>query len=131
MAPVLSRSLATASLASLPSSSPFTLRNPSKALSLRSAFVPQNGLRKGFSCGGLKWKLESKNRGISIRCDAAVAEKEATDTPGEKFEYQAEVRPFLCFDTFLVFWIITQLGFEFYLLSVWFWNSSTTALQLQ
>ncbi|PQQ01728.1 heat shock protein 90-5 chloroplastic [Prunus yedoensis var. nudiflora] len=91
MAPVLSRSLATASLASLPSSSPFTLRNPSKALSLRSAFVPQNGLRKGFSCGGLKWKLESKNRGISIRCDAAVAEKEATDTPGEKFEYQAEV----------------------------------------
>ena len=28
-----------------------------------------------------------------MRCDAAVAEKEeATDAPGEKFEYQAEVR---------------------------------------
>ncbi|XP_068325991.1 heat shock protein 90-5, chloroplastic [Pyrus communis] len=92
MAPVLSRSMATASLASLPSSSPFALRNPSRALSLRSAFVPQNGLRKGFSCGGLKWKVESRNRRVSVRCDAAVADKEeATDAPGERFEYQAEV----------------------------------------
>ncbi|PQQ17068.1 heat shock protein 90-5 chloroplastic [Prunus yedoensis var. nudiflora] len=49
------------------------------------------GSGRASLAGGLKWKLESKNRGISIRCDAAVAEKEATDTPGEKFEYQAEV----------------------------------------
>ncbi|CAN6727548.1 unnamed protein product [Malus baccata var. baccata] len=59
---------------------------------LRSAFLPQNGLRKAFSCIGLKWKVESRNRRVSFRCDAAVAEKEeATDAPGEKFEYQAEV----------------------------------------
>ncbi|KAM2781535.1 hypothetical protein COP1_011278 [Malus domestica] len=59
---------------------------------LRSVFLPQNGLRKAFSCIGLKWKVESRNRRVSFRCDAAVAEKEeATDAPGEKFEYQAEV----------------------------------------
>ncbi|KAK9934898.1 hypothetical protein M0R45_022027 [Rubus argutus] len=91
MAPVLSRSLSTASLASLPSSSPFTLRNPNRALSLRTAFVPQSGLRKGFACGGLKWRLETQNRQVTVRCDAAVAEKEVADTPGEEFEYQAEV----------------------------------------
>ncbi|KAM5567518.1 heat shock protein 90-5, chloroplastic [Rosa sericea] len=88
MAPVLSRSLSTASLASLPS---LTLRNPNKALNLRSAFVPQNGLRKGFACGGLKWRLETQNRQVTVRCDAAVAEKEVADTPGEEFQYQAEV----------------------------------------
>ncbi|XP_040374294.1 heat shock protein 90-5, chloroplastic isoform X3 [Rosa chinensis] len=88
MAPVLSRSLSTASLASLPS---LTLRNPNKVLNLRSAFVPQNGLRKGFACGGLKWRLETQNRQVTVRCDAAVAEKEVANTPGEEFQYQAEV----------------------------------------
>ncbi|KAJ6902900.1 heat shock family protein [Populus alba x Populus x berolinensis] len=90
MAPVLSRSLATyASLISLPSS----IRHPNnKVLNLRSVFLPQNnGLKKEFSCSGLKWKLEKRNDRISVRCEAAVAEKEATDTSGEKFEYQAEV----------------------------------------
>lgn len=91
MAPVLSRGLSTASLASLPSSSPFTLRNPNRVLNLRAAFVPQSGLRKGFACGGLKWRLETQNRQVTVRCDAAVAEREAADTPGEEFEYQAEV----------------------------------------
>ncbi|KAL6190211.1 hypothetical protein ACLB2K_036609 [Fragaria x ananassa] len=88
MAPVLSRSLSTASLASLPS---FSLRNHNKAFTLRTAFVPQNGLRKGFTCGGLKWRLETNNRQVTVRCDAAVAEKEVADTPSEEFEYQAEV----------------------------------------
>ncbi|XP_050372150.1 heat shock protein 90-5, chloroplastic [Argentina anserina] len=88
MAPVLSRSLSTASLASLPS---FSLRNPNKALNLRSTFLPQNGFRKGFTCGGLKWRVETNNRQVTVRCDAAVAEKEVADAPGEEFEYQAEV----------------------------------------
>lgn len=91
MAPVLSRSIATASLASLPSSSPFLARNSSRVLHLRSAFVPLNVPRKSFSCAGLKWKLGRKNGRVDVRCDAAVAEKEASESSGEKFEYQAEV----------------------------------------
>ncbi|XP_075659871.1 heat shock protein 90-5, chloroplastic [Castanea sativa] len=97
MAPVLSRSLATASLASLPSSSSFLLRNSNKnrVLNLTTAFVPQNDLRKRFpsSSSGLKWKYERRNHRFELRCEAAaVAEKEAADdTSGEKFEYQAEV----------------------------------------
>ncbi|KAJ6899502.1 heat shock protein 90-5 [Populus alba x Populus x berolinensis] len=90
MAPVLSRSLATsASLISLSSS----IRHPNnKVFNLRSVFLPQNnGLRKGFSCSGLKWKPEKRSDQVSVRCKAAVAEKESTDTSGEKFEYQAEV----------------------------------------
>ncbi|KAB5544703.1 hypothetical protein DKX38_012815 [Salix brachista] len=90
MAPVLSRSLATsASLISLPSS----ITHPNnKVLNLKSVFLPRNnGLRNEFSCSGLKCKLEKRNNRISVRCEAAVAEKEATDTSGEKFEYQAEV----------------------------------------
>ena len=95
MAPVLSRSLVTASLASFPSSSPFSSRNRQRLSRLGTAFVPQNGLRRGFCNGGVKWKLEKRNNKIGVRCDAAVAEKESTDAPGEKFEYQAEVG-FLC-----------------------------------
>ncbi|GLT34558.1 hypothetical protein SLA2020_090670 [Shorea laevis] len=91
MAPVLSRSLATASLAAIPSSTPFSLENPKKLFNLRSAFLPLNGPRKGFSCSGLRWKLEKRNDRIVVRCEAAVADKEAEETSGEKFEYQAEV----------------------------------------
>ncbi|GMN42083.1 hypothetical protein TIFTF001_011295 [Ficus carica] len=91
MAPVLSRSLATASLTSVP----FTARrapNSSGFFNLRSAFVPPNGLRRnGLSCSGLTWKLERRNHRIAVRCEATVAEKEAADASGEKFEYQAEV----------------------------------------
>ena len=102
MAPVLSRSLATASLASLPSASSFLLRNSNsnRVLNLTTAFVPQNGLRKRFSSSsGLKWKYERRNHRFALRCEAAaVAEKEAADdTSGEKFEYQAEVRIFSIF----------------------------------
>ncbi|KAK9008531.1 hypothetical protein V6N11_075420 [Hibiscus sabdariffa] len=86
MAPVLSRSLATPSLAPLP------LTNSNKAFNLRSSFLPPNGLSKAFSCTGLRWKLEKRNNRIAVRCEAsAVAEKEAEETSGEKFEYQAEV----------------------------------------
>ncbi|XVF85729.1 hypothetical protein PTKIN_Ptkin17bG0140700 [Pterospermum kingtungense] len=87
MAPVLSRSFATPSLASLP------LTNPNKAFNFRSAFLPRNGLHnKAFSCSGLRWKLEKRNNRVAVRCEAsAVAEKEAEETSGEKFEYQAEV----------------------------------------
>ncbi|XP_030484972.2 heat shock protein 90-5, chloroplastic [Cannabis sativa] len=92
MAPVLSRSLATASLASFPSSSPFTVRSPNGVFNLRSAFLPQNGLRrKGLPSSALKWKLERRDNRVSVRCEASVAEKEEIDTDGEKFEYQAEV----------------------------------------
>ncbi|KAI4357948.1 hypothetical protein L6164_001861 [Bauhinia variegata] len=92
MAPVLSRSLATASLA-LPSSSPFIARNTQRTSIFRSTLVPQNSFRKEFSCAGLNWKLQKRNNRIAVRCEAAVAEKEASDrdAPGEKFEYQAEV----------------------------------------
>lgn len=90
MAPVLSRSLASASLASLPPSS-FTLKHSKKALNLRSTFIPYNRLRHGLSGGGLKWQIETKQNRTFVRCDTAVADKEAADASGEKFEYQAEV----------------------------------------
>lgn len=109
MAPVLSRSLSTASLASLPS---FSLRNHNKAFTLRTAFVPQNGLRKGFTCGGLKWRLETNNRQVTVRCDAAVAEKEVADAPGEEFEYQAEVGFYLFVLKFGSFWALIELGYK-------------------
>ncbi|XVE85676.1 hypothetical protein DITRI_Ditri17bG0109900 [Diplodiscus trichospermus] len=86
MAPVLSGSFATPSLASLP------LTSPNRAFNFRSAFLPRNGLNKVFSCTGLRWKLEKRSNRIVVRCEAsAVAEKEADESSGEKFEYQAEV----------------------------------------
>lgn len=90
MAPVLSRSLVSSPIASLPS---FSVKNGSnKVLNLRSAFLPQRGFKNGFSCSGLKWKLERRDSGVVVRCEAAVAEKEAADTSdGETHEYQAEV----------------------------------------
>ena len=89
MAPVLSRTMATASLASLPPSSPFA-----RASLLRSAFLPpQIGRdRKCFSpAAGLRWTQRRQGRrdGLAVRCEAAVAEKD--EATGEKFEYQAEV----------------------------------------
>ncbi|CAL1395257.1 unnamed protein product [Linum trigynum] len=89
MAPVLNRTLSPAPLLSIPSSTSISLNNP---FNLRSSFLPRaNGLRKGVSCSGLKWKLGNRNNRISVRCDAAVAEKDASEASGEKFEYQAEV----------------------------------------
>ncbi|XP_061345870.1 heat shock protein 90-5, chloroplastic isoform X2 [Gastrolobium bilobum] len=88
MAPVLSRSMATASVA------PFTLTKPQRASTLRSAFLPpQHGLIKCFSSAtaGLKWKQHERRSRLAVRCEAAVAEKEEGEATGEKFEYQAEV----------------------------------------
>ncbi|KAL9668270.1 hypothetical protein QQ045_002649 [Rhodiola kirilowii] len=93
MAPVLSRSLASASLASL--QQPLSLKNGSGAGGLcafRSSFLPANGLRSRVRCGGLKWRVERKRSGVVVRCEAtAVAEKEEAEATGEKYEYQAEV----------------------------------------
>lgn len=91
MAPVLSRSLASASLAYLPPSSPFALNTAQKRVSYlrRSTFLPRNDFRNGLSVKSLRRREVSKKLGV--RCDAAVAEKEASETDGEKFEYQAEV----------------------------------------
>ncbi|KAF5745335.1 hypothetical protein HS088_TW07G00919 [Tripterygium wilfordii] len=91
MAPVLSRSVTAASLVSLPSSTPFSLKHANRAFNLRSAHLPQSNLRKGFCSSGLKWKFDKRNDRFTVRCDTAVAEKEAADASGEKFEYQAEV----------------------------------------
>lgn len=113
MAPVLSRSLLTASLTSLPLSTPFSFKNPRGSLNLRSVFLPPNGLKKGLSCSGLNWKLEKGNNRIAVRCEAAVAEKEETESSGEKFEYQAEVGLF----SFHEFWVFQPFGFR---LSLWF-----------
>ncbi|KAF7133233.1 hypothetical protein RHSIM_Rhsim09G0120100 [Rhododendron simsii] len=94
MAPALSRSLASASVASLPSFSSTNAVNRVFA-SRRSAFIPQNGLRNSFSKSGLKWKVERRETGLAVRCEAAggaaVAEKEVPEASGERHEYQAEV----------------------------------------
>ncbi|KAF5727792.1 hypothetical protein HS088_TW22G01489 [Tripterygium wilfordii] len=91
MAPALSRSLTAASMVSLPSSTPFSLKHSNRAFNLRSAFLPQSSLRNGLCPGGLKWKFDKRNDRFTVRSDTAVAQKEAADTSGEKFEYQAEV----------------------------------------
>ncbi|CAM8881397.1 unnamed protein product [Rhodiola kirilowii] len=89
MAPVLSRSLASAPL------QPLMLKKGGGGgllCALKSSFLKTNGLRSSLSCGGLKWKVERKRSGVVVRCEAAaVVEKEETEATGEKFEYQAEV----------------------------------------
>ena len=93
MAPVLSRRLTSASVVSLPSySSSFSLKNTNIGFSLkRNAFGGQNGMRNSLSRSGLKWKIERRERGAVVQCEANVAEKEAPETSGERHEYQAEV----------------------------------------
>lgn len=89
MAPVLSRTIATTSIASLPSS-PFA--PPRSSPTLKTAFLPpQPGGRKSFpSAAALKCRHRgSRTNRLAVRCDAAVAERE--EATGEKFEYQAEV----------------------------------------
>ncbi|CAK9142486.1 unnamed protein product [Ilex paraguariensis] len=86
-------SLTSASVASLPYSPSFSAKNSNtqKVLSLRSVFLPKNGLRNSFSRSGLKWKLENRESRLVVRCEAVVAEKEAPEEAGETHEYQAEV----------------------------------------
>ncbi|KAL3824011.1 hypothetical protein ACJIZ3_020040 [Penstemon smallii] len=94
MAPVLSRSLTSASVVAIPYTSSFSLKNSDKSNRgfLRSAFLPRNGLKNRFSRSGLEWKLEREHSRVVVRCEAsAVAEKEAPDSAEETHEYQAEV----------------------------------------
>ncbi|KAF5178526.1 Chaperone protein htpg [Thalictrum thalictroides] len=92
MAPVLSRSLTSASIANLPSL--FSLKtNRNGVVKFRNSFTTQNVFRNGLSSSGLKWKLEKREHQLAVRCEAAVAEPEvAPEVPqGDKYEYQAEV----------------------------------------
>ncbi|KAM0936473.1 putative Heat shock protein Hsp90 family [Dioscorea sansibarensis] len=86
MAHALGTCMAASTLPSLHLSSSPLASSGARALSLRASFSP--GLvassKRGLSQKGLRLR-----RGI--RCDAAVAEKDAEETSGEKFEYQAEV----------------------------------------
>ncbi|KAG8366500.1 hypothetical protein BUALT_Bualt17G0086500 [Buddleja alternifolia] len=94
MAPVLSRSLASASMAAIPNTASFSLRGSGRSNKglLRSTFLPRNGLKNGFLRSGLEWKMERRQSKVVVRCEAAtVAEKEATESGGETYEYQAEV----------------------------------------
>ncbi|PIN12831.1 Molecular chaperone (HSP90 family) [Handroanthus impetiginosus] len=94
MAPVLSRSLAPAAAAAVPYAASFSIKSGGKSNRglLRSAFLPRNGLRNSFSRSVLEWKLERRQSGVVVRCEAAsVAEKEAPESAGETLEYQAEV----------------------------------------
>ncbi|KAG6426175.1 hypothetical protein SASPL_110393 [Salvia splendens] len=94
MAPVLSRSLASAAMAVTPNMSSFSIKSAGKSNRgfLRSAFLPNCGLKNTFLRSGLEWKAEGRRSGVVVRCEAAaVAEKEAPESSGETFEYQAEV----------------------------------------
>ncbi|KAL5987484.1 hypothetical protein ACLOJK_035232 [Asimina triloba] len=93
MAPVLSRSVGTTSIPSLHFQT--CLKNNRRGLKLGTSFLPRALFRSSLSAAsGLKWKLDERKVGgrmVSVRCEAAVAEKDAEEASGEKFEYQAEV----------------------------------------
>lgn len=99
MAPVLSRSVASASVASVPyQTTSFSLRNNRNGVGLlRSSFLPQNGLRNSLGQSGLLWRLERRESRVVVKCEggAAVAEKETPEAAGETHEYQAEVGLYL------------------------------------
>lgn len=102
MAPVLSRSLASAAMAVTPNMTSFSIQSGAKSnrALLKSAFLPKSGLKNAFLRSGLEWKVERRPSGVVVRCDAsAVAEKEAApESSGETYEYQAEVNfPLLFF----------------------------------
>ncbi|XP_016461484.1 heat shock protein 90-5, chloroplastic [Nicotiana tabacum] len=94
MAPVVSRSLTSASMASVPYSPSIVLGSGNiNRVCLKNTFLPKNNIKNGFLQSGLKWKLQEKRDSrVVVRCEAsAVAEKEASESPGETREYQAEV----------------------------------------
>lgn len=98
MAPVISRSLTSAPVASLayPTAS-FSAKKSGigKVGFFRNAFLPGNGLRNSFAKSGLQWRLDKRESRLVVKCEggggAAVAEKEATEASGETHQYQAEV----------------------------------------
>ncbi|KAL6529272.1 hypothetical protein OROGR_014895 [Orobanche gracilis] len=94
MAPVVSRNLAGAAVTVIPRTPPFSVKSSCKSGGglFGSVFLPMNGLKNTFSRTGLEWKLERKESRVVVRCEAAaVAEKEAPQSDGETYEYQAEV----------------------------------------
>ncbi|URD74144.1 Heat shock protein [Musa troglodytarum] len=92
MAPVLIQSLGTSSTASLHPPSTLLRSSSARALRFRPSFLPRPLLsRSSFPAAGLRCKVERRERRMGPRCEAAVAEKEADEASGEKFEYQAEV----------------------------------------
>lgn len=101
MAPVISRSLASASasVGSLPyhvSSFPVNKNGIRRVGLLGSAFLSRNGFRNGFLKAGLRWELDGRENRVIVKCEgaggaSAVAEKETPEASGETHEYQAEV----------------------------------------
>lgn len=96
MAPVLSRNLVSVPVAAIPCNPSFSAKSCRKGdrAPLRSAFLPGNGFKNSVSRSGLEWKMQRKQNGLVVRCEAAsVAEKEVApeSTEGETYEYQAEV----------------------------------------
>lgn len=92
MAEALSRSVTSATVASVPHSPLLSTKNTSsRSLSLTRPFLPRIGHRNHFSCSGLKWKLQKRDSSVVVRCEATVAERETEEASGEKYEYQAEV----------------------------------------
>ncbi|OAY73745.1 Heat shock protein 90-5, chloroplastic [Ananas comosus] len=92
MAPVLCRGLGAPSASAFVPSSSRLASNARRGVGLRSWVLPQSSVSRGaFHPVGLRWKVEKRERRMVVRCDAAVAEKEADEASGEKFEYQAEV----------------------------------------
>ncbi|GFP95302.1 heat shock protein 83 [Phtheirospermum japonicum] len=94
MAPVVSRSMAATPMAAIPRTASFSVKSGGKSSRglVRSAFLPRNGLKNTFSRSGLEWRLERKESRVVVRCEAAVvAEREAPESDGETYEYQAEV----------------------------------------
>ncbi|KAL3367786.1 hypothetical protein AABB24_008911 [Solanum stoloniferum] len=93
MAPVVSRSLTSSPMASVPYSPSFVLGSGStNRVCLKSTFLPRNNIKNGFLQSGLRWKQDKRDVGVVVRCEAsAVADKEASETSGETHEYQAEV----------------------------------------
>ncbi|CAN4124658.1 unnamed protein product [Withania somnifera] len=94
MAPVVSRSLTFAPMASVPYTPSFVLGSGSSTnrVCVKSTFFPRNNIKNGFLQSGLKWKVDERDASIVVRCEAsAVAEKETSESSGETHEYQAEV----------------------------------------
>ncbi|RWR77014.1 Heat shock protein Hsp90 family [Cinnamomum micranthum f. kanehirae] len=95
MAQILSRSLGAASATSL-AFSPFSSVSSKdrRVGNIGNSFLPQQAKVRinRSSSAALRWRLgRRRSRTATVRCEAGVAEKEAAETSGEKFEYQAEV----------------------------------------
>ncbi|KAK4357956.1 hypothetical protein RND71_023566 [Anisodus tanguticus] len=94
MAPVVSRSLSSAPMASVPYTPSLVLGSGStNRVCLKNTFLARSNIKNGFLQSGLKWKQDKRDARVVVRCEAsAVAEKEeASESSGDTYEYQAEV----------------------------------------